>query len=127
MARTPHPGRWIVTREQNADDTVVIFTGHVRQSATADVVLGHQLAGIVDEQTEGTLHLDFRNVEFLSSADIGRLVSLWKKLQDDGRRLVLCNVKPLVYRVFQIIRLNKLVEIREDRPPVIKRNRNFGY
>jgi anti-anti-sigma factor len=116
MTRDPHRGRWQVTPDQHADGTVVIFTGHARQAATAaDVVLGQQLARIVDEQTEGNLYLDFRNVEFLNSDDIARLVRLWKKLKDDGRRLVLCNIKPLVYQVFQIIRLNKLMETREER------------
>jgi anti-anti-sigma factor len=117
MARAPHPGRWQVTPNQNADGTVVIFTGHARQAAAAaDVVLGQQLARIVDEQTQGNLCLDFRKVEFLNSDDIARLVHLWKKLKDDGRRLVLCNVKPLVYQVFQVIRLDKLMETREERP-----------
>jgi anti-anti-sigma factor len=116
MARA-HPGRWMVTPAQNADGTVVIFTGHVRQAATAeDEVLGQQLARIVDEQTEGNLYLDFRNVEFLNNADIGRLVRLWKKLDVGGRRLVLCNVKPLVYQVFRVFHLNKLMEIRDERP-----------
>jgi anti-anti-sigma factor len=114
MARTLHPGRWKVKPERNGDGTVAVYTGHVRRAATADVVLGQQLTSIVDEQTQGTLHLDFRNVEFLISSDIGRLVRLWKKLKDDGRQLVLYNVKPLVYQVFQIIRLNKLMEIRDS-------------
>jgi anti-anti-sigma factor len=105
-----------VAPEQNGDGTVATYTGHVRHAATTDVGLGHHLAGIVDEHTAGNLYLDFRRVEFLNSADIGRLVSLWKKLKDDGRRLVLRNVKPLVYQVFQVIRLHKLMEIRDARP-----------
>jgi anti-anti-sigma factor len=113
MARSPHSRRWQLAPEQNGDGTVVLFTGHVRKAATADVILGRQLASIVHEHTEGDLYLDFRNLEFLTAADIGRLVNLWKELKDDGRRLVLCNVKPLVHQVFQIIRLNKLMEIRD--------------
>src|SRR5436305_8237727 len=89
---------------------------HRRHAAVPDVVLGCQLAKIVDKHSRGNLRLDFRHVEFLTSADIGRLVRLWKKLKDDGRRLAFHNVKPLVYQVFQVIRVNKLMEIRDKCP-----------
>jgi anti-anti-sigma factor len=116
MMATADPRRWKVTARQSGDGTVIFFTGHVKKAATADVVFGHQLDRIVDQYDEGTIYLDFRKVEFLTAADIGRLVSLWKKMKDDGRRLVVCNAKPLVYQVFQVIRLKKLMEIRGERP-----------
>ena len=112
---TKHPGLWKVKPEPNGNGTVAIFTGHARRTASADVVLGDRLASIVDE-TEGALRLDFRDVEFLHSDDIARLVNLWKKLKKDGRQLGLCNVKPIVYQVFQIIRLHELMEIQGQLP-----------
>jgi anti-sigma B factor antagonist len=58
----------------------------------------------VDELGRTKLLLDLSNVEFLSSAGVGKLITLNRKVDRLGGRLVLCNVAPSVDEVFGIVR-----------------------
>src|ERR1700736_6005036 len=91
--------QWQVTAEQVGDDTVVNFVGVQHRH---EGPIGEQLTQIVDEQSRGDLYLDFANVKYLTSMELSRLISLYRKLKDQGRRIVLCNASPEVVEIFQI-------------------------
>ncbi len=42
------------------------------------------------------------------------LLTLRRKLQEEGGRLVLCNLEPGIAEVLRVTRLDKLLEVRED-------------
>ena len=56
----------------------------------------------------------FSDVEFLSSAALGKLITLDKKVKMAGGKLKLSNIRPEIYEVFAITRLNKLFTIYDD-------------
>ena len=58
--------------------------------------------------------LNFSNVEFLSSAALGKLITLDKKVKANAGRLKLSNIRPEIYEVFAITKLNKLFDIKDD-------------
>ncbi len=58
--------------------------------------------------------LNFGNVEYLSSAALGKFITLNKKVQAAGGKLVLCNIDPNIYEVFEITKLNKLFNIQKE-------------
>ena len=66
---------------------------------------------IVAEETPKVL-LNFRKVEHLSSAALGILITLNKKVSESHGQLVLANIHPQIYEVFKITRLNKLFNIK---------------
>jgi anti-sigma B factor antagonist len=66
------------------------------------------------------LVLDFSNVEFFSSAVLGLLIKVHKKICERKGHLKLSNVKPDVYKVFEITRLNKVFDISTE-------NKNQGH
>ena len=76
--------------------------------------LGKELFALVEEDNRKSLLLNFSNVEFLSSAALGKLITLDKKVKAHGGKLKLCNIRPEIYEVFAITKLNKLFDIRED-------------
>jgi anti-sigma B factor antagonist len=76
--------------------------------------LGRELFALVEEDNRKSLLLNFSNVEFLSSAALGKLITLDKKVKAHGGKLRLCNIRPEIYEVFAITKLNKLFDIRED-------------
>lgn len=76
--------------------------------------LGKELFALVEEDNRKSLLLNFANVEFLSSAALGKLITLDKKVKVHGGRLKLCNIRPEIYEVFAITKLNKLFDIKED-------------
>jgi anti-sigma B factor antagonist len=76
--------------------------------------LGKELFALVEEDNRKSLLLNFANVEFLSSAALGKLITLDKKVKAHGGTLKLCNIRPEIYEVFAITKLNKLFDIKED-------------
>jgi anti-sigma B factor antagonist len=74
--------------------------------------IGEQLSGIIASEPNPRMLLDFRNVEHLSSAALGMLITLNKLLIERQGRLVLANIHPQIYEVFKITRLNKLFNIQ---------------
>jgi anti-sigma B factor antagonist len=76
-------------------------------------IIGNQLFGMVDTDGRKKIVLDFANVEYLSSAALGKLITMDKKVKAAKGKLRLCNIRPDIYEVFAITRLNKLFDIRE--------------
>ena len=82
--------------------------------------IGERLGEIVEDEPDPKLLLDFRNVEHLSSAALGMLITLNKQLGERQGRLVLANIHPQIYEVFKITRLNKLFTIHSNTEDAIK-------
>lgn len=75
--------------------------------------LGGELNAAVDSQPTTNTLLNFKNVEHLSSAALGLLITLDKRIKDQKGSLKLSNINPQIYEVFKITRLNKLFEIHD--------------
>ena len=58
--------------------------------------------------------LSFENVDHLSSAALGMLITLNQKVGERNGRLILSDIQANIYQVFRITRLNKLFEICES-------------
>jgi len=77
-------------------------------------VIGNQLFGLVEEDGRKKIILDFSNVEYLSSAALGKLITMDKKVKAAKGKLRLCSIRPDIYEVFAITKLNKLFDMRES-------------
>ncbi len=75
--------------------------------------IGEELVKLVDAQPGISLLISFKNVEHLSSAALGMLITLNKKVQELNGRLKLSDISPQIFEVFKITRLNKLFDIHE--------------
>jgi anti-sigma B factor antagonist len=53
-------------------------------------------------------------VEFLSSAALGKLITLDRKVKAHQGRLKLSNIRPEILEVFQITKLHKIFDIRGE-------------
>ena len=86
-----------------------------RMSALAEIEeLGRELYELIEERVRRKLVLDFSEVEFFSSAAIGKLISLNGKVKARGGMLKLCNVRPEILEVFEVCRLDRVFDIRRD-------------
>ena len=74
--------------------------------------IGNQLFALVDEDGRKKIVLDFSIVEYLSSAALGKLITMDKKVKAAKAKLRLCCIKPEIYEVFEITRLNKIFDIK---------------
>ena len=61
-----------------------------------------------------SLILDFGNVQFLSSAVLGLLIRISKRIYERQGQLRLCNINPKIYEIFKITRLTKTFDIYTD-------------
>src|SRR4051794_13706029 len=76
--------------------------------------IGEDLFSLVDELGRKKILLNFTNVEYLSSAALGKFITLNKKVQSGGGKLVMCNISDDIYEVFEITKLNKLFNIQKE-------------
>src|ERR1700676_3398029 len=111
---TSQPRRRRLEVEDIGDITVVNFTDRKILDEQNIQLIGEQLFSLVDEAGRKKILLNFGNVEYLSSAALGKLITLNKKLQSVGGRLILCNIDPQIYEVFEITKLNKLFNIQKE-------------
>ena len=63
--------------------------------------------------------LDFSNVEFMSSATLGLLGQLHRKISSGHGRLKMCSIRPEILTVFKITNLDKLFSIHKDAPTAL--------
>jgi anti-sigma B factor antagonist len=63
--------------------------------------------------------LDFSNVEFMSSAMLGLLGPLHRKISSGHGRLKMCSIRPEILTVFKITNLDKLFSIHKDAPTAL--------
>ncbi|MBN1588366.1 MAG: STAS domain-containing protein [Pirellulales bacterium] len=76
--------------------------------------LGRELSRLVEVENRKSLLLNFSSVQFLSSAALGKLITLDKKVKAANGVLKLCDIQPEIYEVFAITKLNRLFDIKED-------------
>lgn len=70
-----------------------------------------ELNRLVDSEPNARLVLCFRNVDHLTSAALGMLITLNKRVREKNGRLRLSDIKSQLLEIFKITRLNKLFEI----------------
>ena len=76
--------------------------------------LGQEMFRLVESDNRKKLLLNFSSVDFLSSAALGKLITLDKKMKAAGGILKFSNIRPEIYEVFVITRLNRLFDIKDD-------------
>ncbi len=75
---------------------------------------GGPLYGLVDEDGHRKLLLDFAEVGFLSSAALGLLITLKRKVDAAGGQLKLCRLSPDLLEMFRLTRIEELFTIHGD-------------
>ncbi|MBN1853752.1 MAG: STAS domain-containing protein [Pirellulales bacterium] len=99
---------------ESGDVTVVKFVDRKILDEVNIQELGQELFKLVEQDNRQKVILNFSNVEFLSSAALGKLITFEKKVRKNSAILILTNIRPEIYEVFAITRLNKLFTIKND-------------
>jgi len=75
--------------------------------------IGDEINSLIANGEAEKLVISFSNVDHLSSAALGTLITIHNKLKSREGALRLTNIDPQIYEVFAITKLNKLFDIRE--------------
>jgi len=103
-----------ITVSKMDDVSVVEFADRKILDELSISEIGDQLRAVAQSGHGVRMLLNFQNVEHLSSAALGMLITLDKLVKEGNGKLRLCNINPQIYEVFKITRLNKLFSIHDS-------------
>lgn len=75
--------------------------------------IGEEIKALIDAEAKPKLLINFTDVDHLSSAALGTLITINNRVRALQGQLRLSNIDPQIYQVFVITKLNKLFEIHE--------------
>lgn len=107
--------------EDVGDTTRVIFLDRKIMSEQDIQIIVEQLHLIVDGRKKRKIILDFKNVEHLSTAMFGRFITLQKKVNVAGGKLVLYGIAQKIFVLFRITMLDKIFTIAENEEDAMKK------
>ena len=99
---------------ESASVSVIRFKDQKIIDPQAIQELGQELFDLIERDERKKLVLNFSNVEFLSSAALGKLITFEKKSKKQGAELILTNISPEIFQVFAITNLDKLFQIKDS-------------
>ena len=94
--------------------TIVTFTEEKILEDRDVQALQESIMSVIEQADGINLILNFCNVRFLSSAVLGLLIRVSKKIYESDGRLGLCSINPKIYEIFKITRLTKIFNIYDD-------------
>jgi len=75
--------------------------------------IGQEMTQLIDATSMPKILICFANVQHLSSAALGALITINNKVKARSGQLRLSNIDPQIYEVFVITKLNKLFQIHD--------------
>ena len=82
--------------------------------------IGQELGDLVENSDSPKFLISFENVDHLSSAALGTLITINNKVRQKDGQLRLANIDPQIYEVFTITKLDKLFQIHETTEQALK-------
>ena len=104
-----------VSVTEQKDIRIVEFTNNKILDEANIEEIKQALEAMIDERERIKLLLDFTNVDHLSSAALGMLINVNNRIKQANGQLRLAAIKPQIYEVFVITKLNKLFRILPTR------------
>jgi anti-sigma B factor antagonist len=128
--KTPVPGVWrLPPMATEASRLRIKKVGDVTQVEFIDrnildeaniQLIGEEITSIIDSGPKPRLLISFTNVDHLSSAALGTLITVNNRVRQASGQLRLSDIDPQIYEVFVITKLNKLFEIHETAAEALK-------
>ncbi len=85
--------------------------------------IGEEITEIIDAASEPKLLISFTNVDHMSSAALGTLITIHHKIRNRSGELRLADIDPQIQEVFSITKLDRIFTIHEDSESAMK---SFG-
>lgn len=100
-----------ISVEYSENATIVAFEDEKILDDATIKAIETSIMSVVEQADGVNMILDFCNVRFLSSAVLGLLIKISKKVYEKDGQLRLCNIDPKIYEIFEITRLIKIFDI----------------
>ena len=99
-------------RDKNGVTQIEFIDRNILDEANIQQI-GEEIKTIIEAQPQPRLLINFQDVDHLSSAALGTLITINNRIRALKGQLRLSNIDPQIYQVFQITKLNKLFEIHD--------------
>jgi anti-sigma B factor antagonist len=93
---------------------IISFVNEKILEETEIQALEHSIVPLIEQAKVPNIVLDFSKVKFLSSAMLGLLIRLSKKIYQRQGQLRLCGINSKIFEIFKITRLDRVFDICED-------------
>ncbi|MHC4726912.1 MAG: STAS domain-containing protein [Planctomycetota bacterium] len=100
-----------MTTEYGTDFTFVTFEDENILEEVQIRMLQNSLESVIEKNKDNQLVLNFANVKFMTSAMLGLLVRIHKRVGERGGELELRNLDKNLRKLFQITQLTKVFNI----------------
>ena len=100
-----------ISVEYTGNVTIMRFTDEKILEEQDIKALAESIMSVIEQAERINLILNFGNVRFLSSAVLGLLIRISKRIYESDGQLGLCNINPKIYEIFKITRLTKTFDI----------------
>ncbi|MBN1588717.1 MAG: STAS domain-containing protein [Pirellulales bacterium] len=106
---------------RDARDVVVVSFRHTKiLDQTIIRQIGQDFKNLtLQAAADRRLLLNLDGIEFMASAMIGQIMSLYKQCKKDKIDLRLCCISPNIVEVFKITTLDKILDIHDTEPKAI--------
>jgi len=99
--------------ERKGNAVIVRFSSPVDLSELTIDQFGKEMGDLLGTPDTRNLVLNFGNVRFMSSSALAKLISLRKTMAARSGRLAVCHLSPDIQKVFQLMRLDRLIPVHE--------------
>ncbi len=100
---------------------VALLAGRLDVAISGEIE--EKLMEFIDKEDIHNLVLNMDQVEYMSSSGFRVAIALLRRLKDKNGLLKICNLRPAVRRIFDVIELTTLFEIYDSEEEAIK---SFG-
>jgi len=80
---------------------------------TAETVKAQMEAAILKKDVTHVV-LSLKNLEFMDSSGIGVIIGRYKQVTAKGGRMIVCDVNPQIYRLFELSGMFKILTFQEN-------------
>jgi stage II sporulation protein AA (anti-sigma F factor antagonist) len=98
--------------EHHRKALIVRFKGELDHH-TADMVKT-RIEEALDKGETSHMILSFKDLSFMDSSGLGVILGRYKQITAKGGRMVVCDVNPAVYRLFEMSGLFKILSIQDN-------------
>jgi anti-sigma B factor antagonist len=109
----------LVVHQEDGITRVEFVDRNILEEASIQQI-GEEISALIESSSNPKILLDFENVEHLSSAALGTLITINTKVRQKGGQLRLSNIDKQIYEVFVITKLNKLFQIHDTNAKAVK-------
>jgi len=103
----------LVIQQQDGITRVEFLDRNILDEASIQQI-GEEISALIDGTAAPKFLISFENVEHLSSAALGTLITINNRIRQKGGQLRLANIDPQIKEVFAITKLDKLFQIYDN-------------